>query len=69
MMLLYCFHSLLLLQATLKNNQSRRLVVHELLLFAAMPTQVHLGGCQNPFWVLNIIRHLIFRVPRKGPQF
>ena len=20
-----------------------------------------------PFWVLNIIRHLIFRVPKKGP--
>ena len=20
-----------------------------------------------PFWVLNIIRHLIFRVPQKGP--
>ena len=20
-----------------------------------------------PFWVLNIIRHLVFRVPKKGP--
>ena len=20
-----------------------------------------------PFWVLNIIRHLLFRVPKKGP--
>ena len=28
-----------------------------------------LDGCQNygPFWVLNIIRHLISRVPKKGP--
>ena len=28
-----------------------------------------MGGCQNYgpfFWVLNIIRHLLFRVPKKG---
>ena len=31
----------------------------------------YMGGCQNygPFWVPIIIRHLIFRVPKKGPEF
>ena len=30
-----------------------------------------MGGCQNygPFWVPIIIRHLLFRVPKKGPYF
>ena len=30
--------------------------------------QQHMGGCQNygPFWVLSIIRHLVFRGPKKG---
>ena len=29
----------------------------------------HMGGCQNdgPFWVLIIVRHLLFRVHKKGP--
>ena len=29
----------------------------------------HMGGCQNygPFLVPNIVRHLLFRVPKKGP--
>ena len=22
-----------------------------------------------PFWVLNIVRHLLFGVPKKGPYF
>ena len=39
-------------------------------------TPVHAGATEImsvilqtrvPFWVLNIIRHLIFRVPKKGP--
>ena len=31
--------------------------------------ELYMGGCQNygPFWVPTIIRHLIFRVPKKGP--
>ena len=31
----------------------------------------YMGGCQNygPFWVPSTIRHLIFRVPKKGPSF
>ena len=30
---------------------------------------VYMSGCQNygPFWVPLIIRHLLFRVPKKGP--
>ena len=30
-----------------------------------------MGGCQNygPFWVPDIVRHLIFRVPEKAPYF
>ena len=29
----------------------------------------HMGGCRNhgPFWAPIIVRHLIFRVPIKGP--
>ena len=28
-----------------------------------------LSKIRVPFWVLNIIRHLLFRVPQKGPEF
>ena len=30
---------------------------------------VYMGGCQNygPFGVPNIVRHLLFRVPKTGP--
>ena len=32
---------------------------------------VYMGGCQNcgPFWIPTIIRHLIFRVPKKDRNF
>ena len=32
---------------------------------------VCMGGCQNygPLWVLNIMEHLVFRGPKRGPQF
>ena len=33
--------------------------------------ELYMGGCQNygPFWIPIIIRHLMFRVPKKGHNF
>ena len=38
---------------------------------ARIVSATHMGGCQNdgPFWVLSIIRHLVFRGPKRGPRF